>query len=210
MTKLRFIHIKEKRSVVSCDECRRRKKGCDEKRPKCSACLKRNVDCTYNFGKKRDKMVKQNQQKIKLVNKTLLNEEIVTESDLQTTLPITTFSPTWFPETDLNFSATESTFCDLATDIDDNIPETTTLLKTLLLLDSDSIALNIIEDFNRNNRMKCSGRMNETFIKCYEFLSSLIYSSRPILLAFSSWILSLSIDSQIGLFFTFPGITGHM
>lgn len=47
MGRIRFVDAKTKRSIVSCNECRRRKKRCDEKRPKCSDCIKRDADCTY-------------------------------------------------------------------------------------------------------------------------------------------------------------------
>jgi hypothetical protein len=48
MGKIKFISIKSKRSIVSCNECRRRKKRCDEQKPNCGACLKRNVECKYH------------------------------------------------------------------------------------------------------------------------------------------------------------------
>lgn len=57
-SKIRFVGNKSKRSIVSCNECRRRKKRCDEKRPKCSACVKRKVNCEYFKDLKENKNIK--------------------------------------------------------------------------------------------------------------------------------------------------------
>ena len=46
-SRIRFVGSKTKRSIVSCNECRRRKKRCDEERPQCGACTKRRVECIY-------------------------------------------------------------------------------------------------------------------------------------------------------------------
>lgn len=39
---------KAKRSLLSCNDCRRRKKRCDELKPNCSSCIKRDVECVYS------------------------------------------------------------------------------------------------------------------------------------------------------------------
>lgn len=45
---IKFVSsTKVKRSLLSCNDCRRRKKRCDELKPKCSSCAKRAVDCIY-------------------------------------------------------------------------------------------------------------------------------------------------------------------
>lgn len=62
-TRIRFVGSKTKRSIVSCNECRRRKKRCDEKRPQCGACTKRRVECLYQRDRKDDESEQEEQQK---------------------------------------------------------------------------------------------------------------------------------------------------
>lgn len=44
---VRFVDTQNRRSTLSCNECRRRKKRCDETRPQCQACKRRKVKCVF-------------------------------------------------------------------------------------------------------------------------------------------------------------------
>lgn len=84
---IKFVgNTKIKRSLLSCDDCRRRKKRCDELKPKCSSCIKRTVECVYtqksNIGKS-NKVSKVDSKKLKIIPQQL---QVKQEVDLNHSL----------------------------------------------------------------------------------------------------------------------------
>lgn len=90
-SKIRFVGNKSKRSIVSCNECRRRKKRCDEKRPKCSACVKRRVNCEYYKDlkeNKKNKKIEEIEETKKISTNLKDNDKFINQNDNEVILDI--------------------------------------------------------------------------------------------------------------------------
>lgn len=72
---IKFVDLNQKRSTLSCNECRRRKKRCDELKPSCTACMKRSVGCVYSSDKV-DKQTKKKKTGIK-INSYQIKEKVL-------------------------------------------------------------------------------------------------------------------------------------
>lgn len=225
-SRIRFVGSKTKRSIVSCNECRRRKKRCDEERPQCGACTKRRVDCVY--------------QRDRLEEEVDGGSTVATSGDGQAgkrekesggqLLAVanvgggnTVLSPGWYkymvfsPDGDTDFPPLESVSgsFDAGVDVHLNLGLNPGLSQDIgglgglgmkLEMDLDFVARSIIDTFSTARfaatRMDedVSAKAADKFLKSCALLLPLAYRSRPVRMVLCAWILSMKGDTRTSQF----------